>query len=48
MQLLLNLGITAATYQSYVPLAPVHGSKKPALRDYLYFDWHVAQKKTPL
>ena len=48
MQLLLNLGITAATYQSYVPLEPVHGSKKPALRDYLYFDWHVAQKKTPL
>jgi prepilin-type N-terminal cleavage/methylation domain-containing protein/prepilin-type processing-associated H-X9-DG protein len=48
VQLLLSLGITSATYQNYVPLEPVHGSKKPALRNYLYFDWHVAQKKTPL
>ena len=48
VQLLLNLGITAATYQNYVPLEPVHGSKQPALRNYLYFDWHVAPKKTPL
>jgi prepilin-type N-terminal cleavage/methylation domain-containing protein/prepilin-type processing-associated H-X9-DG protein len=46
-QLLLGLGITAATYQDYVPLEPVHGTKKPALRNYLYFDWHVAPQRTP-
>ena len=48
LQLLLSLGITSASYQNYVPLAPVHGPRKPALRDYLYFDWHVAAHKTPL
>jgi prepilin-type N-terminal cleavage/methylation domain-containing protein/prepilin-type processing-associated H-X9-DG protein len=47
-QLLLSLGITSATYLDYIPLEPVHGSKKPALRNYLYYDWHVGQKKTPL
>jgi prepilin-type N-terminal cleavage/methylation domain-containing protein len=45
-QLLLGLGITAATYQDYIAVDPVHGPKKPALREYLYFDWHVAPKKT--
>jgi prepilin-type processing-associated H-X9-DG protein len=48
LQLLLSLGITSASYQNYVPLAPVHGTKKPALRNYLYFDWHVAAQKTLL
>jgi prepilin-type N-terminal cleavage/methylation domain-containing protein len=48
LQLLLSFGITSATFENYVPLAPVHGTKKPALRDYLYFDWHVAAHKTPL
>jgi len=48
VQLLLSLGITSATFQNYVPLAPVHGTKKSALRNYLYFDWHVAAQKTPL
>ena len=48
VQLLLSYGITSATYQNYVPLEPVHSAKKPALRNYLYFDWHVAAKKTPL
>jgi len=48
LQLLLSFGITAATYQSYVPVDPVHGTKKPALRNYLYFDWSVRSAKTPL
>jgi len=48
VQLLLSLGITLASYQDYVPIDPVHSSKKPALRNYLYFDWHVAAKKTSL
>ena len=48
LQLLLSFGITAATYQNYVPLVPVHGSKKPALRQYLYYDWSVRPLKTPL
>jgi len=47
LQLLLSLGITAATYQNYVAKVPVHGAKSPALRNYLYFDWHVASHKTP-
>jgi len=47
-QLLSSLKITSSTYLDYIPIEPVHGSKKPALRNYLYFDWHVAAKKTPL
>jgi prepilin-type N-terminal cleavage/methylation domain-containing protein/prepilin-type processing-associated H-X9-DG protein len=47
LQLLLSLGITAATYQNYVARLPVHGPPSPALRNYLYFDWHVASMKTP-
>lgn len=46
-QLLTSLGITSATYLEYLPKEPVHGPKAPALRNYLYFDWHVASKKTP-
>ncbi len=46
-QLLTYLGYTASTYYNYVALEPVHGSKIPALRTYLYFDYHVASKKTP-
>jgi len=48
-QLLLSFGITGATYQKYVPLtpAPVHGGNKPALRQYLYYDWSVRSVKTP-
>ena len=45
-QLLLGFGITSATYQDYVAVNPVHGPKSPALREYLYFDWHVGSKKT--
>jgi prepilin-type N-terminal cleavage/methylation domain-containing protein len=45
-QLLLSLGITAATYQNYVPTQPVHGSKIPASRQYLYYDWSVRSART--
>jgi prepilin-type N-terminal cleavage/methylation domain-containing protein/prepilin-type processing-associated H-X9-DG protein len=48
LQLLLSFKITLATYQNYVAVDPVHSTKTPALRNYLYFDWHVAAKKTPL
>lgn len=48
LQLLQSLGPSSGTYQNYVPLVPVHGPSKPALRNYLYFDWHVAAQKTPL
>jgi prepilin-type N-terminal cleavage/methylation domain-containing protein len=41
-------GITSATYLDYVPLLPVHGGPKPALRNYLYYDWSVRSLKTPL
>ncbi len=37
---------TGATYYDWLPDWPVHGSIKPALRQYLYFDWHVNSKKT--
>jgi prepilin-type processing-associated H-X9-DG protein len=47
-QLLTSLGITSATYMDYIPLEPVHGSKRPALRNNLFFDWHVKPVKTPL
>lgn len=45
-QLMTNLGISSATYMDYVAREPVHGSKKPALRNYLYFDWSVRARKT--
>jgi prepilin-type N-terminal cleavage/methylation domain-containing protein len=37
-----------STYHDYVPAVPVHGSIMPALRNCLYFDFHVATRKTPL
>jgi prepilin-type N-terminal cleavage/methylation domain-containing protein len=46
-QLLTDLGYTASTYYNYVPLDPVHGSKKPAVRNCAYFDFHVASRRTP-
>lgn len=46
-QLMTALGITSATYIDYIPLEPVHGSKSPALRNYLFFDWHVESRRTP-
>ena len=45
-QLLTSYGITSSTYLDYIPVDPYHGPKTPALREYLYFDWHVAAKKT--
>jgi prepilin-type N-terminal cleavage/methylation domain-containing protein len=35
-----------ATYFGWLPDNPVHGSITPALRQYLFFDWHVASQKT--
>ena len=37
---------TGATYYNWLPDKPVHGTIQPALRQYLYFDWHVRSKKT--
>ncbi len=37
-----------STCHDYVPLLPMHGSKKPALRNCLYFDFHVGTRKTLL
>ncbi len=47
-QLLTSFKITSSTYMDYIPIEPVHGSKRPGLRHYLYYDWHVATRKTPL
>jgi hypothetical protein len=46
-QLLTVMGITAATYIDYIAREPVHGSKMPALRQYLYYDWSVRSARTP-
>lgn len=46
-QLLTSQGITAATYQDYIPRLPVHGKARPALRNYLYFDFSVRRANTP-
>jgi len=47
LQLLFSLGITAATYNDYVAKVPAHGPKSPALRNYLFYDWHVESRRTP-
>jgi prepilin-type N-terminal cleavage/methylation domain-containing protein len=47
IQLLTGLGITSATYMDYIAKEPVHGSKRPALRNYMYFDCSVRAWKTP-
>ncbi len=39
---------SGATYYGWLPNQPVHGTLKPALRNHLYFDFHVASRKTPL
>ena len=46
-QLMTGLGITQTTYLDYIAVEPVHGSKQPATRNYLYYDWHVGTMKTP-
>lgn len=47
VQLLAGLGVTSATYMNHIAKEPVHGSKRPALRNYMYFDWSVRAPKTP-
>ena len=37
---------SGATYYGWLPNQPVHGSRRPALRQYLYFDWHVKSMRT--
>jgi prepilin-type N-terminal cleavage/methylation domain-containing protein/prepilin-type processing-associated H-X9-DG protein len=37
---------TGATYYEYIPKAPVHGAARPALRNYLWFDWHVSSMRS--
>lgn len=46
-QLLTSLGITSATYLDYIPTDPYHGTKSPASRQYLFYDWSVRSVKTP-
>jgi prepilin-type N-terminal cleavage/methylation domain-containing protein len=46
-QLLTDLGYTGSSYYDYVAVDPVHGSKTPALRNCLWFDFHVSPRKTP-
>ena len=35
-----------SSYQYYIAVKPVHGSKSPATRNYLWFDWSVRSMKT--
>jgi hypothetical protein len=46
-QLLLSMGITAASYQNYVPALPVHSPAQPASRQYLFYDFSVRSVRTP-
>ncbi len=46
-QYLTGTGTTGATYYDFVALEPVHGSKKPALRNYLFFDFSVRAMRMP-
>ena len=41
-----KLNNPGSTYYDWLPNLPVHGSITPALRQYLYFDWHVTSRKT--
>ncbi len=45
-QLLVSLGITASTYQAYIPKFPVHGTQSAPYRNYMYFDSSVRTVKT--
>ncbi len=47
VQLMKGMGYTDADYINYIPTEPVHGTKKPALRNYLYYDFSVRARKTP-
>src|SRR5436853_38190 len=36
-----------ASYYSWLPDKPVHGKQNPPVRNYLFFNWHVASEKRP-
>jgi prepilin-type N-terminal cleavage/methylation domain-containing protein len=46
-QYLTETGTTGATYYNYVAKLPVHGSVRPALRNYLFYDWSVRSMRMP-
>jgi hypothetical protein len=48
LQYVNGIGISSATYLDYIAKEPVHGAKKPALRNYMFFDWSVRSQKNPL
>jgi len=48
VQLMNDMGYSSSTYIDYIPKFPVHGSKTPALRNCLYYDFSVRSRKTPL
>lgn len=43
----MGYGPGGPTYWDYVPVKPVHDSRKPNTRVALYFDWSVRNRKTP-
>jgi prepilin-type N-terminal cleavage/methylation domain-containing protein/prepilin-type processing-associated H-X9-DG protein len=45
-QMKVGMGVTSATYIDYIPEWPVHGGKKPGLRNYMFFDGSVRTSKT--
>ena len=47
VQLMTGMGYTDSTYINHIPKEPVHGTKKPALRNYLFYDFSVRSRKTP-
>lgn len=46
-QMTVGMGVTSSTYMDFIPDWPVHGGKKPGLRNYSYFDGSVRAVKTP-
>jgi prepilin-type N-terminal cleavage/methylation domain-containing protein len=47
VQLMNGMGYTDSTYIEYIPKVPVHGTRNPALRNYLFYDFSVRARKTP-
>jgi prepilin-type processing-associated H-X9-DG protein len=45
--MLYGLDVNSSTYLDYIPEWPVHGGKKPGVRNYSYFDGSVRTVKTP-
>jgi len=48
LQLMTSFSISPATYMNYIAKETVHGSVKAALWQYLYYDYGVRSRKTPL